>query len=76
MAPADKERADGATDELERLLALASELRELIPPDLEARLSEAAYELLLALRELLDWLLTREQEQREQPAEVQDIPIL
>jgi hypothetical protein len=76
MAPADGERVGGATDELERLLALASELRELIPPDLEGRLSDAAHELLLALRELIDWLLAREQEPREQPAEVQDIPIL
>jgi DNA-binding HxlR family transcriptional regulator len=76
MAQADEQRRGGAPDELVRLVALASELRELIPPELDLRLSEAAHELLLALRALIDWLLEHQQREVDQPAEVQDIPIL
>lgn len=76
MAQADEQRRGGAPDELVRLVALASELRELIPPELDLRLSEAAHELLLALRALIDWLLEHQQREVDHPAEVQDIPIL
>jgi hypothetical protein len=76
MAPPDEERGGGAPDELVRLVELASELRELIPPELDVRLSEAAHELLLALRALIDWLLEHQQQDADQPTEVRDIPIL
>lgn len=76
MAQADEERRAGAPDELVRLVALAMELRELIPPELDLRLSEAAHELLLALRALIDWLLEHQRRDVDQPTEVQDIPIL
>lgn len=80
--PADDESADhrgpggdGGGD-LERLLQIARELRELIPPELHLRLIEAFNELLLALRALIDWVLERQQRGRGTGAEVQDIPIL
>jgi hypothetical protein len=61
--------------ELETLLAALASLRELIPPDLQRRLSDAARELLLAVRALIDWYLERAKQGRAEPAEVQDIPI-
>ncbi len=73
---------DEATDErpgggdLTRLLQIARELRELIPPELHLRLIEALNELLLALRALIDWVLERQERGRGKGAEVQDIPIL
>jgi hypothetical protein len=79
MPPAEHGGADGArrqtAEELARVLALARELRDMIPPELDERLTESLHELLLALRELIDWLLERRQREAKQPAEVQDIPI-
>jgi hypothetical protein len=63
------------TSELEMLLAALASLRELIPPDLQRRLSDAVRELLLAVRALIDWYLERAKQGRREPAEVQDIPI-
>ena len=62
-------------EDLERLLVLAREFRGLIPSELDARLLDAAHELLLALRALIDWMLEREELQRSEPVEVHDIPI-
>lgn len=68
---------DGAGGpELDPFVALAHALRDLVPPELQRRLVAAVRELLLALRALIDWYLERAERQREQPAEVQDIPIL
>ena len=50
-------------------------LRELIPPDVLERLATAVRELLLALRALLDFYIERLERGREEPIEVQDIPI-
>jgi hypothetical protein len=61
--------------ELESLLSALGSLRELIPPDLQRRLTDALRELLLALRALIDWYLERSQRIRAQPSDVQDIPI-
>jgi len=61
--------------DLELLMHLAESLRELVPPELQRRLAEALRELLLALRALINWYLERLERQREEPAEVQDIPI-
>lgn len=63
-------------DQLEPLLQTVKALGELIPPELERRLTEAVRELLLALRALLDWYIERLEGRRETPREVQDIPIL
>lgn len=62
--------------ELDPLVALVQAVRDLIPPELQGRLVAALRELLLAVRALIDWYLERLERQREQAAEVQDIPIL
>ena len=69
-------RARRPVPELDPFVALVQALRDLIPPDLQRRLVEALRELLLALRALIDWYLERLERRREQPVEVQDIPIL
>jgi hypothetical protein len=51
-------------------------LRELVPSDLQRRLAEAVRELLLAIRALIEWALERVEQQRSQPVQVQDIPVL
>jgi predicted lipid carrier protein YhbT len=58
------------------LAQVIQSLRELIPPELQRRVTEALRELLLALRALIDWYLERVERRRAEPAEVQDIPIL
>jgi hypothetical protein len=70
------EDARSRTDELDRFVALAQALRDLVPPELQRRLVAAIRELLLALRALIDWYLERVEHRREQAVEVQDIPIL
>jgi hypothetical protein len=62
--------------DLELLAQVLHALRDLIPPELQRRITEALRELLLALRALIDWYLQRSEHHRAQPAEVQDIPIL
>jgi len=62
--------------DLEVLAQVIQSLRELIPPELQRRVTEALRELLLALRALIDWYLERVEKRRAAPAEVQDIPIL
>jgi hypothetical protein len=66
------QEADG---DLELLSQLIQSVRDLIPPELQRRLAEALRELLLALRALIDFYLERIERRREQPAEVEDIPI-
>ena len=66
----------GIVPDLEPFLAFAQALRDLIPPELQHRLIAALRELLLALRALIDWYLERLERRREQPVEVEDIPIL
>ncbi len=65
-------RRDG---DLDLLLQVIHDLRDLIPPDLQRRLAEALRELLLAIRALIDWYLERNQARRGAGADVQDIPI-
>ena len=62
--------------ELDSLLGIVRSLRDLIPADLERRLTEALRELLLAVRALIDWYLERIDQRRSDPVQVQDIPIL
>jgi hypothetical protein len=62
--------------ELDALLGIVRSLRDLIPADLERRLTEALRELLLAVRALIDWYLERIDQRRSDPVRVQDIPIL
>ncbi|MDQ6606159.1 MAG: hypothetical protein M3Z06_06375 [Actinomycetota bacterium] len=72
---AGRGEAPGET-ELSSLVAIVRSLRELIPADLERRLTEALRELLLAVRALIDWYLERIEQRRASPVPVQDIPIL
>ena len=46
-----------------------------MPPELAHQLADAARELLIALRALIDWWIARLEREPEQPVEVQDIPI-
>jgi hypothetical protein len=61
--------------DMELLMHFLESVRELIPPDLQRRLAEALRELLLAVRALINWYIERLERQREEPAEVHDIPI-
>ena len=72
QAPPEDERRGG---ELEVLIQAFQAVRELIPPDVLERLATAVRELLLAFRALLDFYIERLERGREEPVEVQDIPI-
>ena len=61
--------------EFEVLLAAVGVVRELIPPDVLARLAAAMRELLLALRALIDFYLERLDRPRSSPEPIRDIPI-
>jgi hypothetical protein len=73
-------RTDGSQNprspDVELLAGVLQSLRDLIPPDLQERLTAALRELLLALRALIDWYIERMERRRAQPTEVEDIPIL
>jgi hypothetical protein len=71
--PGDDARSGADLDVLAQVI---QSLRELIPAELQRRVTEALRELLLALRALIDWYLERVEKRRAAPAEVQDIPIL
>jgi hypothetical protein len=77
--PRDRARPAGKAPgeaELDALLGIVRSFRDLIPADLERRLTEALRELLLAVRALIDWCLERIEQRRSDPVQVQDIPIL
>jgi hypothetical protein len=61
--------------ELEVLAGLVDSVRELVPEDLQRRLSDALRELLLAMRALIDWYLERAERGGGAGPEVEDIPI-
>ena len=50
-------------------------LRGVVPPDLARQLADALRELLLALRAVLDWYITRLEPAPEPDSDVQDIPV-
>jgi hypothetical protein len=54
---------------------LAEVVRGLVPPELRGQFADALRELLIALRALLDFYRERLSHPREEPVEVQDIPI-
>ncbi len=64
-----------AGEEFALFAQLIHSLRELIPPELQRRLTEALRELLLAMRALIDWYVERLYRRPGEPQEVQDIPI-
>ena len=72
------ERTDGertAFGELQALAGLIDAARSSVPPEVARQLAEAARELLIALRALIDWWIARLERVPERPVEVQDIPI-
>jgi hypothetical protein len=64
-----------AFGDLQALAGLLDAARTSVPPELARQLSEAARELLVALRALIDWWIARLEREPDQPVEVQDIPI-
>lgn len=70
---AESER--GTFDELQALAGLLEAARTSVPPEIARQLAEAARQLLLALRALIDWWVARLERGAEPPVEVQDIPI-
>jgi hypothetical protein len=64
-----------AFGDLQALAGLLETARTSVPPELARQLAEAARELLLALRALIDWWIARLEREPDQPVEVQDIPI-
>ena len=74
QVPQGEEGASRAGD-MELLMHFLESLRELVPPDLQRRLAEALRELLLAVRALINWYIERLERERQEPAEVRDIPI-
>ncbi len=64
-----------AFGDLQALAGLLETARTSVPPELARQLAEAAREMLLALRALIDWWIARLEREPDQPVEVQDIPI-
>jgi hypothetical protein len=75
--PRDDEeaRVRSPSGELELLLAAAGLLRDLVPPEVLARVAAAVRELLLAARALIDFYLERLERPRSPAERVRDIPI-
>ncbi len=69
-----EERQPPAFD-LSQLTALVESLRGVVPPELARQLAEALRQLLLALRDVLDWYIARLEVDEEPPRDVQDIPV-
>jgi hypothetical protein len=64
-----------AFGDLQALAGLLDTARSSVPPEVARQLAEAARELLIALRALIDWWIARLERPPETPVEVQDIPI-
>jgi hypothetical protein len=75
--PREEEEAGirGPAADFEALLAAVGLLRDLIPPEVAARLAAAVRELLMAVRALIDFYLERLERPRPQTERVRDIPI-
>ena len=71
----EEARVRGPAAEIEALLTAVGLLRDLIPPEVAARLASAVRELLMAVRALIDFYLERLERRPESAAEVEDIPI-
>jgi hypothetical protein len=68
--------AGDARSEMQQLVALLESLRELLPPELRAQVTELARQLLLVLRALIDFLVDQlERGPRGAEPTVEDIPI-
>lgn len=76
QSPPDGHSPNPFGGELEALLSAMRSLRELVPPEVAQRLADALKEVLLALRGLIDYYIERLDRRREEPPEVEEIPIL
>jgi hypothetical protein len=66
---------DAQRDELQALAALLATLRDLVPPELQAQVTEVIRQVLLLIRALIDWWIERIEGERGAEPEVEDIPI-
>ena len=64
-----------AFPDIQALAGLLESARASLPPELTHQLAQAARELLIALRALIDWWIARLEREPERPVEVEDIPI-
>jgi hypothetical protein len=65
-----------ARDDLLALVGLLDTLRELVPPELQQQVTDVIRQVLLLLRAVIDYWVTRLEPPREgAEVEVQDIPI-
>lgn len=68
------ERPTSAFD-LGQIAALVESLRGVVPPELGRQLADALRDLLIALRAVLDWYITRLDPGEPSEPDVQDIPV-
>jgi len=69
-------RAEDANAELEALVRMLGLLRDVVPPELRAQLTELVRQLLVFVRAVLDWWIERtEPGPRGDEPPVEDIPI-
>ena len=68
-------REHSAFPDIQALAGLLEAARTSLPPELAHQLAQAARELLIALRALIDWWIARLEREPERPVEVEDIPI-
>jgi hypothetical protein len=61
--------------DLGQITALVEALRGVVPPELARQLADALRALLLALRAVLDWYITRLEGGEPASRDVQDIPV-
>jgi hypothetical protein len=54
-----RERTNAFGEEVEALASLLQSLREVLPPDLREQVTELIRQLLLVLRALIDWWVSR-----------------
>jgi hypothetical protein len=71
-------RAEGersAFTDIQALAGLLETARSSVPPELARQIADAARELLVALRALIDWWIARLEQPPARSAEVEEIPI-
>jgi len=69
------EQTSAPFPDLGALAALVESMRGVVPPELSRQLSDALRELLIALRAVLDFYITRLETPEPQRSEAQDIPV-
>ena len=69
------EESAGSFPDLGQLAALVESLRGVVPPELARQLADALRELLIAIRAVLDWYITRLEPSEPADSDVEDIPV-